>query len=104
MATELVLWILGIIVSFLLGFLASWIASWYFYRKERKDTMANAKILKELRQYANAQIRIGDNKNGKIVERSDGTIAIDWNQKINDSMVISDSLKTVLTKGNNQKS
>jgi type II secretory pathway pseudopilin PulG len=93
---ELVLWILGIIVSFILGFLTSW----FFYRKQRKDTVANAKVLKELRQYVNAQIRIGDNKDGKIIENSDGTIAIEWKKELNQSAGVSDlPVKTVVTKG-----
>jgi type II secretory pathway pseudopilin PulG len=92
---ELVLWVLGIVVSFILGFFTSW----FFDQKQRKESRANAKILKELRQYANAEIRIGDSKDGKIVEKSDGTIAIEWKKEFTDSMGLSDSVEVKLTKG-----
>jgi type II secretory pathway pseudopilin PulG len=92
---ELVIWILGIVVSFILGFLTSW----FFDQKQRKENRANDKILKELRQFANAQIRIGDSKDGKIVENLDGTIAIVWKKEFTDSVGISDSFEVKLTKG-----
>ena len=92
---ELVLWILGIIMSFILGFFTSW----FFDRKQRKENKANAKILKELRQFANAQIRVGDSKDGKIVENLDGTIAIVWKKEFTDSVGLSDSFEVVLKKG-----
>lgn len=94
---ELILWILGIIASFVLGFFTSW----FFDRKQRSENRANAKILKELRQFANAQIRIGDSKDGKIVENQDGTIAIVWKKEFTDSVGISDSFEVKLIKSKN---
>jgi len=70
----MVMWLLGLIFSFMLGFLTNW----YFDRKQHRQNKASAEVLKQLRQYAGAQIRLGDDKSGKIVEHPDGAIAIDW--------------------------
>ncbi|MCL5949455.1 MAG: hypothetical protein M1490_03145 [Candidatus Bathyarchaeota archaeon] len=51
-----------------MGFILGFFVKWYFYRKQKKDSAKNDKILKELRQHVNAQIRLGDSKQGKIVE------------------------------------
>lgn len=93
---DLVLWFLGIIIGFILGFLTSL----YFDRRQRKENEKDAKTLKELRQFANAQIRIGNNKDGKIIENSDGTIAIVWKKEPSETLGVSDlPVETVVTKG-----
>jgi len=61
---EIVLWFLGLILGFILGFFANW----FFYRKQRKESEANAEVLKQIRQYVGAQIRLGNDKRGKIVQ------------------------------------
>ena len=87
------------ILTLAVGIILGWLGNWYYYRKQRKEGEANYKILKELRQHVNARIRLGDSKDGKIVERSDGRIAIDWKKEMTESMGIVDSVTTVLTKG-----
>ena len=74
------LWIVGLIIAFILG----WFTNWYFYKKQHKENEASAEILKQIRQYVGTQIRLGNDKRGKIVEREDGTIAIDWQINISD--------------------
>ena len=91
---EIVLWFLGLFLGFVLGFFANW----YFYRKQRKENEANDKILKELRQHKNAQIRLGDDKRGKIVERPDGTIAIDWAVELRENIKTSATFKAEVIK------
>ena len=80
------------ILTFILGLFLSW----YFYRKERKENEklrkqneANAEIIKQLRQYIGAKIRLGNDKRGKIVERPDGTIAIDWTIELKEPVTVS---------------
>jgi len=68
--------------------------SFYFYRKGRKESKANAEILKQLRQYNGAVIRLGNDKRGKIVERPDGTIAIDWYVTISETLSLNDKVTT----------
>lgn len=85
---EISLWILGLIIAFILG----WLTNWYFYKKQRKENEASAEILKQIRQYVGSQIRLGNDKRGKIVEREDGTIAIDWQINISETVLVSDKL------------
>jgi preprotein translocase subunit YajC len=91
---EIVLWFLGLVIGFILGYLTNL----YFYRKQRKENEASAEILKQLRQFAGAQIRLGDDKRGKIVERQDGTIAVEWQANSTERVVITDKLEVVLNK------
>jgi type II secretory pathway pseudopilin PulG len=81
----MVLWLLGLIFSFILGLFTNW----YFDRKQHRQNKANAEVLKQLRQYAGAQIRLGDDKRGKIVERPDGTIALDWTIELKEPVTVS---------------
>lgn len=92
---ELVLWVVGLIIGFILG----WLTNLYFYKKQSKENKANAETLKQLGQYVDAQIRVGNDKRGKIVKRQDGTIGIDWQANVSGSIGFSDSVKTELTKG-----
>jgi len=82
---EIVLWFLSLILSFISGFFANW----FFYRKQRKESEANAEILKQLRQHAGAQIRLGNDKRGKIAQRADGTIGIDWVETLSETVSVS---------------
>jgi hypothetical protein len=98
--SELVLGFFGILVGIIL-FVFGFYVSWYLDRRQRKENAANAKILKELSQYIDARIRIGDSKDGKIVKNADGTIAIEWKKELAETAGFVDSVKTVLTKGKN---
>ena len=82
------------IVLLILGFVLGFLANWYFYRKERKESKANAEFMKQIRQYVGAVIRLGNDKRGKIVERPDGTIAIDWRVTLSETLSISDKVST----------
>ena len=82
---ELVLWFLGIIVSFVSGFFISW----YFDRKQRI-----------FYQYVDAKIRIGNSKDAIIIKKPDGTLTVEWKKESNDSLGFSPSLETKYTKGN----
>ena len=87
---EIALWFLGLILGFILGFFSNW----YFYRKQRKESKANAEFLKQIRQYVGAQIRLGNDKRGKIVENPDGTIAIAWHVNPSETLTVSDKVST----------
>lgn len=76
----------------ILGFVLGFIANWYFYRKQRKENEANTKILKQIRQYVGAQIRLGNDKRGKIVQNPDGTIAIEWHVNLSETFTVSDKV------------
>jgi type II secretory pathway pseudopilin PulG len=91
---DIALWILGLILSFILGFFTSW----YFHRKQRKENEANAEVLKQIQQYVDAEIRLGNDKRGKIVKRPDGTIAIDWKIELVGSVGISATPKVEVEK------
>jgi hypothetical protein len=91
---EIVLWFLGLIIGFILG----WLTNWYFYKKQRKENEPSAEILEQLRQYVGAQIRLGEDKKGKIVERPDGTIAVDWQEKFKEIAVIRDTFEVIVNK------
>ena len=95
LAYEIVLWVVGLIIGFILG----WLTNWYFYNKQRKENELNSLTLKQIRQYIGAQIRVGDDKRGKIVERPDGTVTVNWQVNVSESIGISDSVKTELIKG-----
>ena len=82
---EMGLWILSLIVSFALG----WFTNWHFYQKQRKESKADAEILKQIRQYVGAQIRLGHDKRGKIIENPRGTIGIAWQVNIPETSGIS---------------
>lgn len=43
-----------------------------------------------------------DSKNGKIVEKTDGSLMIEWKKELAESGGFSDSVTTVLTKGKNE--
>jgi type II secretory pathway pseudopilin PulG len=91
---DIALWILGLILSFILGFFTSW----YFHRKQRKENEANAEVLKQIQQYVDAEIRLGNDKRGKIVKRPDGTIAIDWKIELVESVGVSATPKVEVEK------
>ena len=80
---DIALWISGLILSFVLGLFTSW----YFDLKQRKENEANAEVLKQIQQYVDAEIRLGNDKRGKIVKRPDGTIGIDWKIELVQSSV-----------------
>lgn len=92
---EIGLWLLGLVIGFILG----WFTNWYFYKKQRKESEAQANILKQIRQYVGAQIRLGDNKRGKIVENPDGTIAIEWYADLSSSITLSAGVNVEVKKG-----
>ncbi len=85
---EIGLWILGLIIGFILG----WLTNLHFYRKQRKETESSAELLKQLRQFVGAQIRLGNDKRGKIIENPDKTIAIRWTLDISSNAELTDSL------------
>ena len=86
-------------IAFLvLGFILGFIANWHFYRKQRKENEANAEILKQIRQHIGAQIRLGNDKRGKIVERKDGTIGIDWKLEFKETVGVSAKPKVEVEK------
>jgi hypothetical protein len=87
---ELVLWATGLAIGFILG----WLTNLYFYKKQSEENKANAETLKQLEQYIDGQIRVGNDKRGKIVKRPDGTIGIDW--QVNISETASESVKAEL--------
>jgi len=76
------------------GFILGFFANWYFYRKQRKESEANAEVLKQIRQYVGAQIRLGNDKRGKIVQNPDGTIAIAWHVNLSETLTVSDKVST----------
>ena len=86
------------IVFLIMGFVLGFLANWYFYRKGRKESKANAEFLKQIRQHVGAMIRLGDDKRGKIVEREDGTIAVDWKLELKESIGVSATPKVELKK------
>jgi uncharacterized protein YneF (UPF0154 family) len=92
---EIALWALGLVVGFILG----WLTNWYFYKKQLKENEVNSLTLKQIRQYIGAQIRVGDDKRGKIVERPDGTIAVNWQVNVSEFLGASASVETKLIKG-----
>jgi len=91
---EITLWFLGLILSFVLGFFTSW----YFHRKQRKENEANAEVLKQIRQYVDAEIRLGNDKRGRIVKRPNGTIAIDWKIELMETLGLSATTKAEVKK------
>ena len=74
--TEIILWILGLPIAFVLG----WFTNWYFYKKQRKEGEAITQILKRVEQQQDAEIRLGNDKRGKLIKNQDGTIGIAWIQ------------------------
>jgi preprotein translocase subunit YajC len=92
--SEIIFWILSIIVSFILGYLTNW----YFYRKQQKETKANSEVLKQLKQHSDAEILLGNDKRGKIVKKQDGTITIDWTVELVESAVESATPKAEVEK------
>jgi hypothetical protein len=98
--SEIALWLLGLVLSFISGFFISL----YFHRKQRKENEANAEVLRQIRQYVDAEIRLGKDKRGKIVKRPDGTIAIDWKMELMASVETSATPKVEVEKKKNPKS
>ncbi len=86
------------IVLLILGFVLGFVANWYFYRKQRKENEANTEVLKQIRQYIGAQIRLGNDKSGKIVQRKDGTIAIDWTLEFTEKVGVNATHKVEVEK------
>jgi hypothetical protein len=84
--TEIALWILGIPIAFVLG----WFTNWFFYRKQREEGKANTAILQGLQQKADAEIRLGNDKRGKIIKNPDGTYGIAWQVSISETIGMSD--------------
>ena len=84
---EIGLSLLWIVIGFILG----WFTNWYFYKKQRKENEASAEILKQLRQYVGAQIRLGNDKRGKIIENPDKTIAIRWTIAFSSNATLTDN-------------
>jgi len=81
---ETVSWITSLVASFVPG----WFTNWYFYRKELQKSEADSRLLKEIRQFVGAQIRLGNDKRGRIVENPDGTIAIESHANLPGSFTI----------------
>ena len=81
---EVGLWVASVVISFILG----WFTNWFFYRKQRKEGEANTEILKQLQSYNNAEIRLGNDKRGKIVKREDGTYGIAWIQQLKEQVTV----------------
>ena len=76
--SEIVLWVLGLVIGFILG----WFTNWYFYRKQRKEGEASTAILKSLQDKADVEIRLGNDKRGRIIKNPDGTYGIAWKQEL----------------------
>jgi len=93
---EAISWIASLVVSFVLG----WFTNWYFYKKELRKSEAGSRLLKEIRQFVGAQIRLGNDKRGRIVENPDGTIAIEWHVDLSASVTTKSEISTGLTKKN----
>jgi hypothetical protein len=91
---EIVLWLLGLIIGFILG----WLTNWYFYRKQQKETKPIIDDLKFLVQKGDAEIRLGNDKRGKIVKKSDGSIAIDWQANFTEGAAMRDTFEVVVNK------
>ena len=92
MTSEVLLWVMSLVIGFIFG----WLTNWHFYKKQRKENEVNAELLKQiqqstgaLEQYVGAQIRLGDDKRGKIVKRPDGTIVIEWQVSLPSSVTVS---------------
>jgi hypothetical protein len=85
--TEMLLWILSLAISFVLG----WLTNWYFYRKQVKEGEANTAILRGLQQKADAEVRLGNDKRGKIIKNPDGTYAVAWKVEIKETLGLSES-------------
>lgn len=83
---EVILWFLSLILGFILG----WLTNWYFYRKQLKENEVSTEILKQLKQHDDAEIRLGDDKRGKIVKNKEGNIAIVWSVDCSEKLSISD--------------
>lgn len=65
------------------------IVGWYFYRRQQKESKDIIDDLKFLVQKGDAEIRLGNDKIGKIVKRPDGTIAIEWQVSLPSSVTVS---------------
>lgn len=87
LALEIGLAVLWVVFGFILG----WFTNWHFYKKQRKENEAAMEILRQLNGYKDAEIRLGNDKRGKIIKNPDGTIGIAFTQVISDAMSISES-------------
>jgi hypothetical protein len=92
--SEVVLWVTGLVIGFFLG----WLTNWYFYRKQRKENEANSESIKQIRQFVGADIKTRNDKRGKLVEKPDGSIAIEWHQSLPSSVVVSATSKVEVKK------
>jgi len=88
------------VTSLIIGVILGWLTNWHFYKKQSKENEANAETLKQLGQYADAQIRVGNDKRGKIVKRPDGTIAIEWQVDLSSSVTVDAKAKIEVKKRN----
>jgi hypothetical protein len=86
------------LTTLVIGIIVGWLTNWYFYRKQQKENKPIIDDLKFLVQKGDAEIRLGNDKRGKIVKRPDGSIAIDWQVGLQESVGIVDKLETKLTK------
>lgn len=50
------------------------------------------KILTQFDQYLDAEIRLGNDRRGKIIKNPDGTIGIAWTQVLNEAMALNESV------------
>ena len=64
------------------------IVGWYLYRRQQKESKAIINDLKFLVQKGDAEIRLGNDKIGKIVKRPDGTIAIERQVSLPSSVTV----------------
>jgi len=82
---EVIFFLLSLVFGFILGFFANW----YFYKKQHKENEAITEVLKRIEQHNDVEIRLGNDKRGKIVKRPDGTIAIDWKIELKEPVTVS---------------
>lgn len=80
------------VVWLVLGFILGWFTNWYFYKKQREENEATMKILAQLDQYKDAEIRLGNDKRGKIIKNPDGSIGIAWTQVLKETMSLNESV------------
>jgi hypothetical protein len=74
MYLEIVFWVLGIVIGFILG----WFTNWHFYKKQRDEGKSAIEILKQLQQFNDTVVRLGKDRRGKIIRNENGTYGIAW--------------------------
>ena len=84
---EISLSVLWLVAGFILG----WFTNWHFYKKQRKENEAAMSVLEQLDQYKDAEIRLGNDRRGRIIKNPNGTIGITWSVVLSETMSICES-------------